>query len=172
MALRFAVAVMALLGLGGIPAEAQPQPKAKLKVFGKGPAARAESLEQFRRLTPEERDAALRNLPPERRQMMERRLEQWENLTPEQKKRLEGSYARFRELPPERQQEVRQLYRRFSETFTPERRPAALLVIRRLRIADTEQRTRILESKRYRDTYNENERKLIEQMAADLPEPE
>jgi Protein of unknown function (DUF3106) len=151
----------------------QPRPKFKGPGFGgpKGPVGiRPEAFEKFRRLTPEERKAALNNLPPQRREIMERRLEEWEKMTPEERQRVEGSYARFQEMTPERQQEVRLLYRRFSETFPAERRPQAQMTIRRLKGADPEERKRILESKRYQQSFSEDERKLIEQMVNELPD--
>ena len=148
---------------------ADPQPGLKRK----GPGGfTPEVVERFSRLTPSERDEALGKLPPERRKMMERRLEAWANTSPEERRRLEGSYARFQEMTPEKQQEVRQLFRRFSETFEPERRHQAHKAIRLLRKADAEERKRILGSGPLQKNFNEDERKLIEQMANDLPDRE
>ncbi len=168
------VAVILALGMA-VSAEPQPKPKFKAMGIGKrkgpGPGMRPEAFEKFRKLSPDERKAALQNLPPERREMMERRLEQWEKMTPEQRQRLDGSYARFQEMTPEKQQEVRQLFRRFSETFPAEKRPQAQHAVRRLqKAANDVERKKILDSKRYQQQFSEDERKLIEQMAADLPE--
>lgn len=130
------------------------------------------AFEKFLRLSPSDRRAAMKGLPPERRRNIERRMEQWQNMPPAQRRRIESRYARFQEMTPERQTEVRALFRRFSEVFPPDRRPAAQSAVRRLRNADEEQRKKLLESKRYQSSFNDEERKLIEQMAADLPDPE
>ena len=169
-----ALSVLALaVFLTGI-VSADPQPALKRKGPGfmkKGPGGSApDAVDRFSRLTPSERSEALAQLPPERRKMMERRLEEWANTPPEERRRLGGSYARFQEMTPEKQQEVRQLFRRFSETFEPDRRPKAQNAIRHLKRADTEERKRILGSRPFQNNFNEDERKLIEQMVNDLPD--
>lgn len=171
------LSILAVAVLLACTASADPQPALKRKGPGfmkKGPAAGPppDAVERFSRLTPSERREALGKLPKERRQMMERRLEQWDKTPPEERRRLAGSYARFQEMTPEKQQEVRQLFRRFSDTFPPERRPEAQAAIRRLRKAEPEERKRMLNSRRIQDSFNEDERKLIEQMATDLPDRE
>jgi len=170
------LSVFALGAFLSVAAFADPQPPLKGKgpgFMGKGRAAGVspDVIDRFSRLTPSERREALGKLPPERRKMMERRLDTWANTSPEQRRRLEGSYARFQEMTPEKQREVRQLFRRFSETFEPERRPRAQFAIRQLRKADTEERKRLLGSRPFLNNFNEDERKLIEQMAVDLPDP-
>lgn len=154
-------------------ATADPQPAMKRKGFlKKGPPGgpNADAVERFSRLTPSERREALGKLPPERREMMERRLEKWAQTSPEERRRLQGSYAKFQEMAPEKQQEVRQLFRRFSETFPPERRMQAQAAIRQLRRADGEERKRLLGSRRLQENFSDDERKLIEQMAIELPD--
>jgi hypothetical protein len=169
--MRFALFLIVALG---VAAEPQSKPKFKGPGLGmrKGGPIRPEAFDKFRNLSPEERKAALRNLPPERREMMERRLDQWERMSPEERQRLQGSYARFQEMPPEQQQNVRKLFRTFSETFTEDRRPQAHGMIRRLKKSTPEERKRIVESKRFRENFNEDERKLIEQMVDELPDRE
>lgn len=155
-------------------ATADPRPALKRKGPGfmkKGSGGPGpDVVERFSRLTPSERREAIGKLPPERRKMMERRLEEWANTPAEERRRLEGTYARFQEMTPEKQQEIRQLFRRFSETFAPDRRPKAQNAIRLLKRADSEERQRFTGSRRYQENFNEDERKLIEQMANDLPD--
>jgi hypothetical protein len=102
--------------------------------------------------------------------MMERRLEEWANLPPEQRRRLAGSYARFQEMGPERQREVREAFRLFSETFPPARRMEAMRAVRLLKQADGEERVKLMESRRFQESFSEDERKLLERMASDLPD--
>jgi uncharacterized protein YktA (UPF0223 family) len=166
------VFALALFFSCGAAADPQPGPKRKGPGFMKkgGPGSAPDAVERFSRLTPSERREAMDKLPPERRKRMERRLEAWANTPPEERRRLGGSYARFREMTPEKQQEVRQLFRHFSETFAPDRRPKAQNAIRRLKRADPEERKRLLGSDRFQQEFSEDERKLIEQMANDLPD--
>ena len=169
-----ALSIIAAAAFLSVSVVADPQPGLKRKGPGfmkKGPGGpMPDVVERFSRLTPSERREALEKLPPERRRMMERRLKAWANTTPEERRRLEGSYARFQEMTPEKQQEVRQLFRRFSETFEPDRRPKAQNAIRHLKRADSEERKRILGSRPFQNNFNEDERKLIEQMVNDLPD--
>ncbi len=166
---------MGCLLAGAASADPQPALKRKGPGFlkkGPGPGLPPDVLERFNRMTPSERREALGKLPPERRERMERRLKEWADTPPEERRRLEGSYARFQEMTPEKQQEVRQLFRRFGETFEPERRPQAQNAIRLLKREDAEGRKKLLESRRFQDRFSEDERKLLEQMANELPDRE
>jgi hypothetical protein len=140
---------------------------------GKGPIMRRGPApwERLQRMSPEERREALRNLPPERREAMEKRLESMRNLSPEERDRLRGSLEKFQDMTPERQQQLRESFRQFSETFPPERRPDAQRMIRRLRMtSDEEARRHLLSDRRYLDQFSEEERKVIERMAAEMPD--
>lgn len=174
------LSIFALAVFLSMTAAADPQPALKGKGPGfmkkgpgfmkKGPGGPPPDLvERFSQLSPSERQDALSKLPPERREMMERRLENWANTPPDQRRRLAGSYARFQEMSPEKQQEVRGLFRRFSETFPPERRPEAQAAIRRLRNADPEERKNILNNRRFGSSFSDEEKKLLEQMATEIP---
>ena len=167
------LSVVAIAVFLSCSASADPQPALKRKGPGfmkKGPGGPPpDVVERFSQLSPAERQEALSKLPPERREMMERRLERWNNTPPDQRKRLAGSYAQFQEMSPEKQQEVRRLFRRFSETFPPDRRPEAQAAIRRLRKAAPEARKLLLNNRRFTSNYSEEERKLLEQMAMEIP---
>ncbi len=168
------LSVIAIAVFLSFSVSADPQPALKRKGPGfmkkKGPPGPPpDVLERFSQLSPSDRQEALSKLPPERREMMERRLERWSQTPPDQRRRLAGSYAQFAEMTPEKQQEVRQLFRRFSETFPPEKRPEAQAAIRRLRKADPEERKAILNNRRFTSNYSEEERKLLEQMATEIP---
>lgn len=170
---RLSLAAIPLVMAGIVLADPQEAPKRKGPAYMKkgpgGPPFR-ELVERFNKMSPTERSEALSKLPPERRRMMERRLEEWANSPPEVRRRLEASYARFRELSPEKQREVRELFRRFAETFTPERRLEAMRTVRRLKTADADGRKRITDSAVYSEQFSDEERRLIEKMAAELPD--
>ena len=69
-------------------------------------------IERLRKMTPEERDQALANVSPERRQQIERRLaqldEQLDRLTDQQRQEFDQRVGVFQTLRPARRQAVRQ----------------------------------------------------------------
>lgn len=65
-------------------------------------------LDRFERMSPEERQIELQNLPPERRKQIEDRLSRLSKLTPEQRTKLQKRYQAFQNLPPDRQQALRE----------------------------------------------------------------
>ncbi len=67
----------------------------------------APAVERFLQMSPEDRERALSQLAPERRQQMEERLNRLQQLPPEQMQRLQGLYPAFQSLRPVRRQAVR-----------------------------------------------------------------
>jgi Protein of unknown function (DUF3106) len=122
-------------------------------------------LDRLNRMSPEQRERFLRDLPPERRNRIERQLERYSELSPEDRQRLRDRYQRFRQLPPDKQAEVRRLFRRFSG-LPPARRPEIRREFIRLRsMSDSARRSR-LESEEFRQIYSREERRLLEDLAA------
>jgi len=68
----------------------------------------APAVERFLQMSPEDRERALSQLPPERRQDLEQRLNRLQQLPPEQAQRLQNVYPAFMNLRPVRRQAVRQ----------------------------------------------------------------
>lgn len=68
----------------------------------------APAVERFLQMSPEDRERALSQLPPERRQQLEQRLDRLQQLPPEQAQRLQDLYPAFMNLRPARRQAVRQ----------------------------------------------------------------
>jgi hypothetical protein len=68
----------------------------------------APAVERFLQMSPEDRERALSQLAPERRQQMEERLNRLQQLPPEQAQRLQDVYPAFMNLRPVRRQAVRQ----------------------------------------------------------------
>jgi hypothetical protein len=67
----------------------------------------APAVERFLQMSPEDRERALSQLAPERRQQMEERLNRLQQLPPEQAQRLQDVYPAFMNLRPVRRQAVR-----------------------------------------------------------------
>ena len=158
-AARLWLAVVGLsLGVGGLWAQPPERP------------GHPHPLEKLRRMAPEERERALRNMPPERRQMIEERLERWERLAPRRKKRLEGSLTNFQQMKPEQQQALRQLAKRFQETMPEDKRMEGRRTLTMLRRLDPEARKRVLNGPRLKDRFTEEERELLREMAENMPD--
>src|SRR6266404_6899960 len=97
MPLRFTVTLL-LAGLV-VPASAQMravpllrQLKQKQKQLKQLQGLPSPAVERFLRMSPQDRERALSQLPPERRQQMEQRLRRLEQLTPEQRAQLDRRY--------------------------------------------------------------------------------
>lgn len=67
----------------------------------------APAVERFLQMSPEDRERALSQLTPERRQQVEERLNRLQQLPPDQLERLQGLYPAFINLRPLRRQAVR-----------------------------------------------------------------
>ena len=68
----------------------------------------APAVQRFLQMSPEDRERALSQLTPERRQQVEQRLNRLQQLPPEQVQRLQDLYPAFMNLRPVRRQAVRQ----------------------------------------------------------------
>jgi hypothetical protein len=67
----------------------------------------APAVERFLQMSPEDRERALSQLAPERRQVVEKQLNRLQQLSPEQAQRLQEVYPAFQNLRPVRRQAVR-----------------------------------------------------------------
>jgi hypothetical protein len=67
----------------------------------------APAVERFLQMSPEDRERALSQLAPERRQQVEQQLNRLQQLSPEQAQRLQDVYPAFMNLRPVRQKAVR-----------------------------------------------------------------
>lgn len=76
----------------------------------------APAVERFLQMSPEDRERALSQLPPERRQQMEQRLSRLEQLSADQRERLQDVYPAFMNLRPVRRQAVRQEIQELRQT--------------------------------------------------------
>lgn len=84
-----------------------PRPRAAAPRKANPPPLPAPAVERFRRMTPEQRERALAQLPPARRAAIEERLGRIERLAPEDREKLDERYQRFRNLPVDRRLAVR-----------------------------------------------------------------
>ena len=68
----------------------------------------APAVERFLQMSPEDRERALSQLAPERRQQVEQQLNRLQQLSPDQAQRLQDLYPAFLNLRPVRRQAVRE----------------------------------------------------------------
>jgi len=76
----------------------------------------APAVERFLQMSPEDREKALSQLTPERRQQVEERLNKLEQLPADQRQRLQDVYPAFKNLRPVRQQAVREEIQQLRQT--------------------------------------------------------
>jgi hypothetical protein len=101
----------------GLPPASQPiaRPKTPAQI----PDAQVNRL---MKMSPEEREKVLSNLPPQRRQALEQRLSRFDQLPTEQKAELDRRFQEFQKLSPVRRQAVRDELQTLRGLRQPERR--------------------------------------------------
>lgn len=65
-------------------------------------------IERLQHMTPEQREKALANLPPERREQIEKQLDRLDQLSPQQRRQLDRRFETLQSFPPARRRAVRQ----------------------------------------------------------------
>ena len=145
-----------------------PGPGGRLGIgMKKGPSPAM--LERWRGMSADERQEMVDRLPPERRDVFRRRMELWENMKPEERKGVTDRFDRFRDLPPEQQTSARRAFRQFNQ-LPPERRRDLRLEMNGLRKLTEEERAARFNSEEFRNKFDANERALVQDLAAALPE--
>jgi Protein of unknown function (DUF3106) len=133
MKIGLRIAIAAMLVCGAIPAFAQTKkaavaprkPPAPPKPAKRPQANPAKELDQFSKMSPQDREQALAKLPPARRAAVEQRLARYQNMTPEQQEKFKAHLEIMKGLPKDRQQAVRQEIERL-RAMPPRDRRAAL----------------------------------------------
>lgn len=121
-------------------------------------------LEQFKNMTPEQRERELEKLPPDRREKLQRQLQTYDNLSPAQREQVDW----FTHLPPERQNSVRKAFKSFQNS-SPERQQAMREELTRLRAMPEADRNARISSPEFRQQYRNNEQQILAGMAGALP---
>ncbi len=130
----------------------------------KPPTQHTAPLEQFQRMSPQEREQELAKLPADRREKMQRQLEHYDQLTPAQREKLDW----FNHLAPDRKDAFRKAFQKF-QAQPPERQQALREELRNLRSMSESERNARIESPDFRGRFNENEQHILSEMAVTLP---
>jgi hypothetical protein len=125
-------------------------------------------IDEFMRMSPEERQKALDRLPPQKRRRLQDRLERFNQLPQQQQQTLRAMYGRLNQLPPERQQVIRKSLNQFSQQ-SQERRQAMRRELRGMAPLDAGDREARMSSPEFQGKFSEKERGIIRDMSELLP---
>ena len=166
-----ALAVALTLGCGSLGWAQRPNPlrppnnKGMKPGKGPGPGARNVSpIVEFLRMSPQQREKALKNAPPERRKHIEERLRRYDEAPPEIKARLERLWS----LPPQRQQQIRDSMRDLRD-MPPERRRPMNQQIRRLQAMTPDEREEYFNTAEFHSRFTPREQEMMRDLADIFP---
>ncbi|HLK35018.1 MAG TPA: DUF3106 domain-containing protein [Terriglobales bacterium] len=144
---------------------AEKPPKAKQPKGGKN----AETpIDEFMRMSPEERQKALNRLPPAQRKRLQERLQRFNQLPPGEQQTLKGMYNRLNQLPAERQQVVRRSLNQFTEQ-PGDSKQAIRQELKSLGQMSPQERDARMASPEFRARFSQNEQGIIRNMSELLP---
>jgi hypothetical protein len=153
----------------GLTLSAAATPERKLPAAVRAPAKRP--IERLMKMSPQERERALQNLPPERRANIERRLNEIQKLPTAQQNRISARQQMLNSLPPERQAEVRRSVRQFVNM--PEQRRAVINEeLNHIAPLPEQEREAYLKSDEFRARYSAKEQQMLSHLAEITPQPE
>lgn len=128
-------------------------------------------LRRYQSLPQAEQEKALNNdpefqkLPSDRQDKLRRRLREFNSYPPEKRQRILKRMEVFEHLSPQDQQKARDLYGRL-RTLPDDRRRIVRRTAHNLRQFDAAERTRLLETDEYRNSFSDDERSLIKELSA------
>ena len=141
--------------------KARAEERAQKRAIAKERAKATDTpLEQWLRMTPEEKRSALAKLPPERRRELQQKLQQYRNLPPVEQQQLQERYRAFSQLPPEQQNHARELFRQFN-SLPEDRRPMVKREYEQLRSMPESERNARMNSEAFRNRYSPAEQQML-----------
>lgn len=140
-----------------------PQPRPGKQANPGAKAGGPRQVEEFMRMSPEEREREISKLPPARQARLRERLQEYDRMTPAQKERLQRQWERLSQLSPERQQEVRQSVRDFTE-LPQERRQAMRRELARVQRLSPDERKDYFKSPEFTSQFSPEEQKIMKNM--------
>ncbi|SPE37756.1 conserved exported hypothetical protein [Candidatus Sulfopaludibacter sp. SbA6] len=112
------------------------------------------------RMSPEERERALEQLPPARQQAIRNQLQYFDSLPKDQQQVMLSRTERFAALPPEKKRAFMQQMQAVNQ-LPPERRQMVVGALRRLQSMSDQQRANVLNSQQFRNRFSPGEQKMI-----------
>ena len=152
------------------PPKQQPHPQGRpggSPNMGKGPGGGngPRPVEEFMRMSPDEREKELQKLPPGRQEKLREQLQRYDQMPPEQKQRLQ----RLWQFPPERQQQIRQSMRDFSQ-LPQDRRQAMRRQLQQVQGMSPEDRKAYFNSSEFKTQFSPEEQDMMKNLNAIAPE--
>jgi phage-related protein len=155
------------------PRAQQPRPQQAPRPNARQPDNhRGEQLfDRLMRMTPGDREKALSQLPPKRRQQLEQRMRNFQDLPPAVQTRRLDRLERLNSLPPQRQNEVRQSMKDLQDLPDGRKKTINQEMNRMSRMTDDERAAR-MNSDDFRNRYSPDEQRMMGNLAEILPPKE
>jgi len=131
-------------------------------------ALNAPVLMKLAQMSPEEREAALAKLPPQRRAQLEQRLDAFSMRPPEEQARDLRQAQKIASLPRERQDVVRSSLAQYNTT-PPPRRGVIGMELNKLSSMTDEQRSAYINSKQFRGRFSAEEIDMMNNLHGIVP---
>ena len=126
------------------------------------------ALQRFLKMTPEERQNAIAQLPPQTQRQILQRLQQYQTMPPQARERLFSQLELLHSLPPQRQNQVRRSLQQF-QTLPEDRKSMIRQEMARLSAMPEEERRARMNSEEFRNIYSPSEQQMMGNMAEVLP---
>lgn len=146
------------------PAQREASPRPQVQAGGKAENNSGEQIfMRMMRMSPEEREKALSQLPSSRRTQIEDRIRNFQSLPPETQMRQLDRLERLNSLPSREQNQVRRSMRQLQQ-LPDDRRTAVRQEIGRLAPLTQDERWAIMDSEEFRGRFSSAERQIITNM--------
>lgn len=131
-------------------------------------ALNAPVLMRLLQMSPDEREAALSRLPPDRRKQIEEKLENFSKRPAEQQARVLDQQKRLTALPPERQAVARQALTEYQAIDGP-RKVVIAAQLARLNAMTPEQRAVLMNRPAFRGRFSDTEIQMMNNLIGIVP---
>ncbi len=121
-------------------------------------------LDRLLKMTPEERERALQNLPPAQRQRLVNQLNAVGKWPTVEQNRARARLERLRSLPPQRQNQVRRSLNLFQQAPEDRQRQMAQ-ELRRMGPMPDDERRAYMNTEEFRNRYSANEQQIMSNLA-------
>jgi len=128
----------------------------------------ATPIDEFLRMSPEDRRKALDQLPPAKRRRLEERIQRFNQLPAPEQQNLRGMYDRLNELPAERQTAVRGSLREFAAQ-PADRKKAMRQALRSMASLPEAEREARMSSPEICSRFSQQEQGILRSMSQLLP---
>jgi hypothetical protein len=130
-----------------------------------------QKVDRLMKMTPQQREQALRNLPPVRRANIQRRINEIEKLPPAIRTRVRTRQELLNSLPPQRQNQVRRSVQQFVN-MPDERRGVMTQELNRMAPLTDEDRRAYMNTEEFRNKFSAREQQMLSHLAEITPPPQ